>query len=99
MGRIHQTVHVSDDPDEFPRIALQALKLLGGEFGTCADGLDQSYWDLHADGGMVTIHREHYLGVCVFCDEKPESVQLLTRYATAIGAPMTASIIEPGEAE
>jgi hypothetical protein len=83
--RMQRTVFVSDDPVVFVRVALEAQRLLGGELGECAHGLDQSYWDLTLDGSTLTIHREHYLGVCVFCDADPKSVALLLRYAQATG--------------
>jgi hypothetical protein len=76
-------VFVSDDPDDFVRTATEAQRLLGGELGECAHGLDQSYWDLIVDGATITIHREHYGGVSVFCDNMPAAVALLERYATA----------------
>jgi hypothetical protein len=84
-NNMQRTVFVSDDPDDFVRVALEAQRLLGGELGECAHGLDQSYWDLTLDGGTLTIHREHYLGVCVFCDAEPKSVALLMRYAEVTG--------------
>jgi hypothetical protein len=30
------------------------------------NGLDQSYWDFLVDGVLLTLHREHYLGVSLF---------------------------------
>ena len=85
LKQIH--VHVSDDPDDFMRVALQAQKILGGDFGVCADGLDQSYWDLAVpNGGTVTIHREHYCGVSILADSLSEvSVASLRRFAEATG--------------
>jgi hypothetical protein len=82
---MQRTVFVSDDPDDFVRVAMEAQRLLGGELGECAHGLDQSYWDLTLDDGTLTIHREHYLGVCVFCNAEPKSVALLMRYAEVTG--------------
>jgi hypothetical protein len=80
---MQQTVFVSDDPDDFVRVATEAQRLLGGELGECAHGLDQSYWDLSVAGVTITIHREHYTGVCVYCEESPQAIELLERYATA----------------
>lgn len=80
----HRSVHVSDDPDDFVRVALQAHAMLGGELGECAHGLDQSYWDLTVDGAVITIHREHYSGVMVFCEEHPLHIALLERYQAAL---------------
>jgi hypothetical protein len=81
----HLSVHVSDDPEDFLKVALQALEILGGEFGQCAHGLDQSYWDIQANGGTVTVHREHYSGTSVFASDEPASIRLLQQYAHATG--------------
>ena len=78
-------IHISDDPSQFLSIAQEAQRVLGGEFREQLDGPDQSYWDLSSHGGIVTIHREHYLGVSLFCEAHPESIQLFRRYAEATG--------------
>ena len=78
------TVYISDIPGDFWKIAPKVQKLLDGKFGTCADGLDQSYWELHAGEGTLMVHREHYLGVCVFCDDNPKSLELLERVRKAL---------------
>ena len=78
------TVYLSDNPNDFWKIAERVQTFLGGEFGVCADGLDQSYWELHAEGGKLTVHREHYLGVCVFCDDDPKSLSLLERVKLSV---------------
>jgi len=83
-SKTHCTLHVSDDPDDFVRVALHAHATLGGELGECAHGLDQSYWDLSVAGAVVTIHREHYSGVMVICDDEPRHVALLERYKSVI---------------
>lgn len=56
-------LHLARDPDRFRQIAESFQSLLGGEWTAQLDGLDQSYWDLSTSGGVVTVHREHYLGV------------------------------------
>jgi hypothetical protein len=83
---MQHSVHVSDDPDDFVRVALRAQALLGGELGECFHGLDQSYWDLTVDGALVTVHREHYTGVMVLCDDDPAAVALLERYRAVLRA-------------
>ena len=80
MMNEHCTFHVSDDPDDFVRIAVQARVLLGGQLGECAHGLDQSYWDLTVGDAVITIHREHYLGVMIICEDEPHHRALLDRY-------------------
>jgi hypothetical protein len=79
-----RSIHVSDDPDDFVRVALRAQALLGGELGECAHGLDQSYWDLTVDGAVITIHREHYAGVMVICEDEPRALALLERYRAVL---------------
>jgi hypothetical protein len=81
---MHHSFHVSDDPDDFVRVALRAQTLLGGVLGECMHGLDQSYWDLTVDGVVITIHREHYTGVMVLCADEPQAVALLERYRTVL---------------
>lgn len=56
-------LHLGDDPERFRPIAESVRKLIGGEWAAQLDDFDQSYWDLSTSGGVVTIHREHYLGV------------------------------------
>jgi hypothetical protein len=62
-------LHLSDDPDQFRNIAEMVRETLAGRWTEQIDGLDQSYWDLYVQGTLITVHREHYLGVCVFCDD------------------------------
>jgi hypothetical protein len=78
------TIYLSDNPNDFWSIAENVQAFLKGTYGRCADGLDQSYWDLHADGGILMVHREHYLGVCVYCDDDPKSLALLERVRTSV---------------
>jgi hypothetical protein len=83
---VPHSVHVSDDPEDFVRIAVEAHQALGGELGECLHGLDQSYWDLTVDGAVITIHREHYVGVTVICADEPAAVALLERYRAVCAA-------------
>ena len=66
-GRIE--LHLTDDPDQFRNIAEMVRVILAGRWTEQIDGLDQSYWDLDVQGTLITVHREHYLGVSVFCDD------------------------------
>jgi predicted RNA-binding protein len=52
--------------------------------------LDQRYWDLECDDGVITLHLEHYLGISVFDDSRAtaaaEPSRLLTRAFEALVA-------------
>jgi hypothetical protein len=70
-------LHLSDNPDQFSNIAEIVRVILAGRWTEQIDGLDQSYWDLKVQGTLVTVHREHYLGVSVFCaDGMPQRLLL-----------------------
>jgi hypothetical protein len=56
-------LQLADDPDYFRRTAESLRALLGGEWSAQLDDFDQSYWDLSTSNGVITVHREHYLGV------------------------------------
>ena len=56
-------LHLAEDPDRFRQTAESLRDLLRGEWTAQLDDLDQSYWDLSTSAGVVTVHREHYLGV------------------------------------
>jgi hypothetical protein len=62
-------LRLSDDPDQFTFLAEAIRKKFAGRWTEQVDGLDQSYWDLDVQGKKITVHREHYLGVVVFCDD------------------------------
>jgi hypothetical protein len=62
-------LRLSEDPDRFKHLAEVVRKKLGGRWLEQIDDLDQSYWDLDVQGKKITVHREHYLGVSVFCDD------------------------------
>src|ERR1043166_9521294 len=72
-------LRISDDSGQFRLLAEKVRKTLGGRWIEKLDGLDQSYWDLDVQGGIVTVHREHYLGVFVFCDDQPAQIRVLER--------------------
>ena len=66
-GRIE--LSLSRDPDRFISLAEAIRKKFAGRWTQQLDGLDQSYWDLDVQGKEITVHREHYLGVIVYCDD------------------------------
>ena len=69
-------LRLSEDPDHFKQLAELVKIKLGGRWIEQLDDLDQSYWNMDVQGQKLTLHREHYLGVSVFCDDAP-SLQLL----------------------
>jgi len=70
---------LSDDPDQFTFLAEAIRKKLAGRWTKRVHGLDQSYWELDVQGKKITVHREHYLGVIVFCDDDAPGRLLLER--------------------
>lgn len=79
-------LRISDDPEQFKLLAEGVRKTLGGRWIEKLDGLDQSYWDLEVQGEKVTVHREHSLGVSVFCDDQPAKIRILERLQSLWGA-------------
>lgn len=71
-------LHICDVSDWalFNAIALTLEQELNGEWLTKADGLDQRYWDLAVDGGVITLHLEHYLGIMLLVENEPANTQL-----------------------
>lgn len=70
-------LRLSVDPEQFKNIADEVRTMLDGRWTDQINGLDQSYWDLDVDGHKITVHREHYLGVSVFCSDEPAKRLLL----------------------
>ena len=77
-------LRLSENPDDFSRLAATVQKVLKGKWEKQLDGLDQSYWDLDDEGTILTVHREHYLGVSVFCDETEPKVRLLEKLRSSL---------------
>nr|WP_024685917.1 hypothetical protein [Pseudomonas asturiensis] len=71
-------LHICDVSDWalFNAIAATLEQELGGEWLLKADGLDQRYWDLAVDGGVVTLHLEHYLGIILVVENEPANARL-----------------------
>jgi hypothetical protein len=67
-GRIE--LRLSKNPDQFARLAEAVRVRLQGRWSEQLDGLDQSYWDLDVQEKKITVHREHYLGVSVYCEDE-----------------------------
>ncbi len=70
-------IRLSNDPNRFECLAEIVRKKLSGKWMKQLEGIDQSYWDLDVHGKTVTVHREHYLGVSVFCDDDAPRRQML----------------------
>ena len=72
-------LRLSDDPEQFEALAEVVRKTLAGTWIERLDQFDQSYWDLDVQGTTITVHREHFLGVSVFCDDESAKAELLER--------------------
>lgn len=72
-------LRLSDDPEQFRRIAEEVRLKLGGCWTERLNDFDQSYWDLDVAGQKITVHREHYLGVSVFCRDEPAKRLVIER--------------------
>jgi hypothetical protein len=57
---------LSDNPDHLCPVAELIEGGFGGRWIQKLNGLDQSYWDYSLNGIMLTLHREHYLGISLF---------------------------------
>jgi hypothetical protein len=82
-GRLE--LRLSDDAERFRSIAETVRATLDGRWLEQVDGPDQSYWDLAVDGRKLTVHREHYLGVSIFCADEPASRALIERLQLELG--------------
>jgi hypothetical protein len=71
------------------RLAELVREKLGGEWSRQLDHHDQSYWDLDVRGMKITVHREHYLGVVVFCDDTLGHRELLEQLLCAFDSKAT----------
>ncbi|MEE4921564.1 hypothetical protein V2K23_19305 [Pseudomonas alliivorans] len=41
--------------------------------------MDQRYWDLAVQGGVMTLHLEHYLGIMLLVENEPANPDLDAR--------------------
>ena len=72
-------MQLSDDESQFAHFADLVREALNGKWTEKINGQDQTYWDLDVEGEIITLHREHYLGVSVFCKDRPEKIAVLER--------------------
>jgi hypothetical protein len=97
------TIYLSDTSDRalFDRIADELRQALDGTWVVQASGLDQRYWDLEAEGQVITLHLEHYLGIMLLVDDAdPDWVasarfQALVQQLQAVELPAVAPLIAP----
>ena len=100
------TIYLSDTSDRalFDRIANELRQALDGTWVVQASGLDQRYWDLKAEGQVVTLHLEHYLGIMLLVDDAdPDWVasarfQALVQRLQAVELPAMAPLNTPSPA-
>ena len=53
----------------FERIGEELVAAYKIQWKTQLDGIDQRYWDFEFNGITLTLHLEHYLGICIFTDK------------------------------
>lgn len=89
-GTSYRQIVVSEisDRDLFRSTANSLESLVPGRWTEKLDGLDQKYWDYEANGGKVTLHLEHYMGISIFptdgADADSSSTQLLEEVYLAL---------------
>lgn len=88
-------VRLSENPDDFTRIAHLIENAFSGEWMKKLNGLDQSYWDYSVTGIMLTLHREHYLGVSLFPATVETDLQRANELVAEIGIHLQ-SLYDPG---
>jgi hypothetical protein len=66
----------------FDTVARHLATALEGRWIAQFDGLDQRYWDLECDDGVITLHLEHYLGIYVFDDSRSAAAAVPSRLLT-----------------
>ncbi|KTC43445.1 hypothetical protein AO262_16760 [Pseudomonas fluorescens ABAC62] len=65
-------VSVKADWELFEDVARVLEQGLGGRWKEKLDGLDQRYWDLLVEEHTVTLHLEHYLGICIIVPDSAD---------------------------
>jgi len=61
---------ITDEADwaEFERLAETIRDGFEAQIIERLDGLDERYWDLEISGQTITLHLQHFLGICVFAE-------------------------------
>lgn len=67
-GSTRPTAWLTENPSWtlFDRIATELEQQLEGTWSAQLDGFDQRYWDLDVRQARITLHLEHYLGICLY---------------------------------
>ena len=70
-------VDLSEDSDGFvfQTIAKELEDAFHIKWKTQATGLDQRYWDFEMNNIILTLHLEHYIGICVFADKNETNME------------------------
>ena len=68
----------------FAEFAEALVRARQGSIAQKLDGLDEVYWDLVLDGRVLTLHRQHYLGVFL-CASDEASEGLLRDLVPLVG--------------
>jgi hypothetical protein len=74
----HLELIISDVADwaEFERIAEAICIEFRAQIVVRLDGLDERYWDLRLSDQLVTLHLQHYLGICLFAESVEAEIQV-----------------------
>jgi hypothetical protein len=82
-GSSYRQIVVSNtsSTDLFQSVAGLLSSHVPGKWTARMTGLDQAYWDYESDGGKITLHLEHYMGISIYptagADADPSSLRLL----------------------
>jgi hypothetical protein len=63
-------INLSNDSNDFNKIATILTDKIGIRFSEQLNGLDQKYWDFEYADCVFTLHQEHYLGISIFPKDK-----------------------------
>jgi len=63
-------INLSNDSNDFNKIATILSDKSGIRFSQQLNGLDQKYWDFKYADCVFTLHQEHYLGISIFPKDK-----------------------------
>lgn len=76
---------LSDNADDLIGVALVFERGFSVQWIKKLNGLDQSYWDCSVRGVMLTLHREHYLGVSLFPAREETDLRRANELVVEIG--------------
>ncbi len=82
-GTSYRQIIVSErsDTNLFRSVAESLEAGISGRWTARSNGPDQRYWDYESNGGKITLHIEHYIGISIFptdgADADSSSLKLL----------------------